>query len=114
RRQEVHAMIEEITKAKPVAYWIKNMNEAGIPCGPINSIDQAFEDPQVKHLGIAQDVQSKTLGTLTMPGQPVELSRTPSRLAAATPAIGEHTDEILAELGYGADDIAGFKESGAL
>ena len=75
---------------------------------------QAFADPQVKHLGIAQTVDSAALGPITLLGQPFTLSRTPSRLDTAAAEYGEHTDEVLAEFGYGADEIAAFRAAGAI
>jgi crotonobetainyl-CoA:carnitine CoA-transferase CaiB-like acyl-CoA transferase len=113
-RARVHAMIEEITAQEPGAALIEKFNAAGIPCGPIYGIDEAFTDPQVRQLGIAQQVLSAALGAITLIGQPVTLSRTPSKLAASAPEYGEHADAILAELGYTPADIAAFRDSGAI
>jgi crotonobetainyl-CoA:carnitine CoA-transferase CaiB-like acyl-CoA transferase len=113
-RERLNAVLEAITSQQPSAAWIATMNAAGIPCGPIYSIDQAFADPQVRHLGIAQQVASKTLGEITLLGQPVGLSRTPSRLVAPAPDYGEHTDAVLAELGYNAAEIEAFRRNGAI
>ena len=87
------------------------MNKTGVPCGPIYTLDETFNDPQVKHLGIAQTVESEQLGTIALIGQPIHLSRTPNRLVSATPECGAHTDEILAEMGYGADEISALRKS---
>jgi crotonobetainyl-CoA:carnitine CoA-transferase CaiB-like acyl-CoA transferase len=113
-RARVHAMIEEITQHEDTAALIEKFNEAGIPCGPIYDIGQAFRDPQVQQLGIAQQVLSAALGAISLIGQPVTLSRTPSKLAVSAPEYGEHADAILAELGYSTADIAAFRDKGAI
>ena len=91
---------------KSSAEWIEIFNKAGVPCGPIYSIDQMFADPQVEHIGIAQSVAKKDGSKLAVVGQPVALSRTPSKIAVPPPEIGQHTDEVLAEFGFGASEIA--------
>jgi len=93
---------------------VKAFNAAGVPCGPIYSIDQVFADPQVKHLGIAQSVVKPNGETLNVVGQPVELSRTPSTIAAPPPEIGEHTDDVLKEFGYGDTEIAALRNANAI
>ncbi len=110
-RAAVNARVGAIVKTKPSAYWVETMNEAGVPCGPIYTVDQTFADPQVQHLGLVQSVQSKKLGKLDLVGQPVILSRTPAALTLAPPERGEHTDEVLGEIGYSADEIAKFHAS---
>ena len=90
------------------------LNEEGVPCGPIYSIDQVFSDPQVQHLGIAQSVVRPNGETLNVVGQPVALSRTPSTIASAPPEIGEHTDEVLKEFGYGEREIAALRQANAI
>lgn len=109
-RDALTAAISEVTWTKPSAAWIAALDAAGVPCGPIYGIDQMFADPQVEHLGIAQPVQHPKLGTLSLVGQPVTLSRTPSRLETAAPDAGDHTDEILRELGHDAAGIALLRE----
>ncbi len=113
-RDAVNERIEAITVTKSSDQWVSILNEAGVPCGPIYAIDQVFADPQVKHLGIAQPVENKTLGPQRVVGQAVELSRTPSSIRMATPELGEHTDEILGSLGYAAEEISALRDSGAI
>jgi len=111
-RQALNAAITAITEQRDSAEWIDRFNQAGVPAGPIYSIDQVFGDPQVKHLGVAQPVEHPALGRIELVGQAVSLSRTPSRLATPSPDPGEHTDAILRELGYGDGDIAGLRRRG--
>jgi formyl-CoA transferase len=113
-RDALNALIGEITAATTSDALIERLNAAGIPCGPTYTIDQTFADPQVRHLGIAQAVQSSALGAIDLVGQPFTLSRTPSRLVTGAPEYGEHTDEILLEIGYSRQDVAQFRQSGAV
>jgi crotonobetainyl-CoA:carnitine CoA-transferase CaiB-like acyl-CoA transferase len=110
-RDALNAEIERRTVTRESAYWVEVLNKAGVPCGPIYSIDQVFADPQVEHLGIAQPVTLQDGRTVRMVGQPISLSRTPSRLAAPPPLIGEHTDEVLAEFGFTAEEIAALRRA---
>jgi crotonobetainyl-CoA:carnitine CoA-transferase CaiB-like acyl-CoA transferase len=105
-RVAVNAAIEERTVQKPSAEWIDIFNKAGVPCGPINSIDQVFADEQVKHLGVAQSARRPDGSEETFVGQPFELSRTPSHIAAVPPELGQHTDEVLKEFGFADKEIA--------
>jgi crotonobetainyl-CoA:carnitine CoA-transferase CaiB-like acyl-CoA transferase len=113
-RDQLNDLIGEITATMTSNELIERLNQGGIPCGPIYSIDQTFGDPQVRHLGIAQSVQSPALGAISLVGQPFTLSRSTSALASAAPEHGEHTDEILREFGYSQDDIAQFRQAGAV
>ena len=113
-RDELNAEIAEYTKTKTSAEWIDIFNEGGVPCGPIHTIDKMFEDPQVKHLGLAAPVTSPTLGEIHVVGQAVNMSRASRDIRTATPELGDHTDEILAGLGYDADAIKGLRDSSVI
>ena len=105
-RDALNAEIDGYLAGRTSADWVGRFNKAGVPCGPIYAIDQMFADPQVQHLGIAQSVTKKDKSKMRLVGQPFTLSRTPSRLAARPPELGEHTDAVLKEFGFSARDIA--------
>ena len=113
-RDKLNAEIDKATEIKSSAEWVEIFNKVGVPCGPIYSIDQVFDDPQVKHLGIAQESARSDGSRLGLLGQPFKLSRTPSKIAARPPDLGEHTDEILKEFGFTEKDIAELHEAKAV
>jgi len=113
-RQALNADIAEHTQREPATHWVAALNEIGIPCGPINSIDQTFADPQVKHLEMAVPVEHGTLGEINIVRNAVNMSRTPHRVDRPAPDRGEHTDEILTEAGLSSDDIAKLRAAGAI
>ncbi|MYZ49947.1 CaiB/BaiF CoA transferase family protein [Propylenella binzhouense] len=114
-RDRLNAEIDRQLSGRTSAEWIDLFTEAGVPCGPIYSIDQVFADPQVRHLGIAQSVASPALGReITLVGQPIGLSRTGTTIAVPPPEIGEQTDEILGEFGFGADEIRALHADGVV
>jgi formyl-CoA transferase len=113
-REALNTQVDAVTVTKSSLEWIAIMNEAGIPCGPIYTLAETFADPQVQHLGIAQTVQSQTLGPLTLIGQAIHMSRTPNRLVSATAECGAHTDEILDELGYAAGEVTQLRATGVV
>ena len=106
-RDRLHAELEQRLLANDAAHWIELFNRAGVPSGPIYSIDEAFADPQVSELGIVQKV-----GDVPYLGQPVTLSRTPSHVASHPPDLGQHTAEVLQELGLGAAEIEQLSKQG--
>jgi formyl-CoA transferase len=113
-RDALNAAIEAVTATKPGAEWVDIFNRAGVPCGPIYTIDQVFADPQVRHLGIAQSSARADGSRLGLVGQPFALSRTPGRIAARPPDLGEHTDAVLQEFGFSLDEIKALHDAGAV
>jgi len=113
-RGRMNEVIAECTKLETTATWIDRFNVAGVPCGPIYRIDEVFADPQVQALGVAQPLTSPELGDMNFVRQPVNLTRTPSSFAAAPPEAGEHTNEILENLGYTAADIDDLRARGVV
>ncbi len=113
-RDALNAEIAAHTKERPTAKWVARLNEAGVPAGEINTIDKVFADPQVRHLGMAQPVVSTERGPTELVGQPIGMSRTSSTIAAPPPTIGQHSGEILADLGYGEAEIAELRAGGAI
>ena len=109
-RKVVNELMSVKTRTNTSAHWIAALNQAGVPCGPINNIQQTFEEPQVKHLKIARPVRHRKLGQIKVVGQPINLSRFPQpEELGPTPDLGQHSEEILKSLGYDARAIAKLK-----
>ncbi len=114
-RSALIAHLNEIMRRHKSAYWVELLNKVGVPCGPINAIDETFADPQVQHLGIAKPVSHPKLGPQRVVGQPIHLSAYPQPDELnPTPDQGQHTDDVLRELGYDAPAIAGLRGRGAV
>jgi len=109
-RDALNAEINEIIKTKDSQTWVKLLNEAGVPCGPIYSIDEVFSDPQIKHLGAAASVYAPERDEeIELVAQAIKLSRTPSKLEVGSPKRGQNTEEVLKEFGYSDGQIKDFK-----
>jgi formyl-CoA transferase len=106
-RLAINAAIGEITRTQPAAYWIAVCDEAGIPCGPINTIDEVFADPQVQHLGMAT-----AMGDTDVVASPLNFSGLAREIRRPTPDAGDHTDEVLESIGYSAAEISTLRASG--
>jgi len=111
-RDSLNAEINRRLAAQDRSYWIEQFNAGGVACGLISNMREALEEPQIAHLGMVKDVVSARLGPQRLVGQPMQLERTPSTVARAAPLRGEHTEEVLAELGVSADDLRRMKAAG--
>lgn len=111
-RDSINAEINRRLAAQDCAYWVERFNEGGVACGLINDVKSVFEEPQVQHLGIVKDVVSIHHGPQKMVGQPVQLQRTPSTIVRSAPKRGEHSEEILKEIGLEASELASLKSKG--
>ena len=106
--------INAVLATRPSLDWVESLNAAGVPCGPIHAMDEVFADAQVRHLNASVAVEHPTLGTLNILNQAIKLSRTPGAVVTATPERGEHSDEILGEIGLSVAEVADLRESGAI
>lgn len=113
-RQVLNELIGAKTRKKSSADWMQVFAKAGIPCGPIYTVDEVFADPQVRHLELAQTVMHPEMGEIALVGQPIIMSRSASRIETPTPAKGQHTAEVLAELGFDRDAIEAFSADGVV
>lgn len=104
-RDQLNDEISKIMATKTTIEWVEIMTEAGVPCGPIYKIDEVFADPQVQHLQIAQPLKTVPFGDTHALGQPIHLDRTPSRLSGSPPLRGQHTLEILKEIGIEKEEL---------
>ncbi|HEY9571678.1 MAG TPA: CoA transferase [Pusillimonas sp.] len=111
-RDSLNAEINRRLASHDRSHWIAKFNEGGVACGVINDMREVFDDPQVQHLNIVKDVVSPRLGKQRIVGQPIQLTRTPSTIARSAPLRGEHTVEILKDLGYDDAVLAQMKSHG--
>ncbi len=113
-RPAFNAALGDVLKHKPTAYWVEKFDEAGIPAGPINTIDKVFADPQVQHLGMAAPINSPHFGDTRVVGSPLNFSGVKKKIRNSTPEAGAHTDEVLQWLGYSQKDIDRMRGIGAV
>ena len=109
-RDYLNQLIEEVTITKTSNEWVEMLEKVGVPCGPINTIDKVFDDPQVKHLGIAQEIETIPFGDTKLVGQPFNLSRSSSSMKRRPPEKGEHNEDVFGDLGFSAEELDDLKE----
>jgi crotonobetainyl-CoA:carnitine CoA-transferase CaiB-like acyl-CoA transferase len=113
-RAALLAQLEPALAARPAAAWVAALEAVGVPCGPINDLRQVFDDPQVRHRGLRQEVDHPVAGRVALVASPIRLSGTPLPPPTAPPTLGQQTDEVLAELGLGAAEVAALRGAGAV
>ena len=111
-RAALNAEINQRLATQDRSYWIERFNEGGVASGLISDMREVFAEPQIGHLGMVKEVVSDRLGPQRLVGQPMQLQRTPGTIARAAPRRGEHTEEVLLELGLSRDDLARMKAAG--
>ena len=113
-KKQLKEIIESKLVQKKSAEWVEIMNEKGVPCGIINTIDQVFKDPQVLHQKMLLEADHPKAGRIKMIGFPVKFDRTPGKISMPPPLLGQHTKEILKELNYSEEEIENLKKSGII
>jgi crotonobetainyl-CoA:carnitine CoA-transferase CaiB-like acyl-CoA transferase len=114
-RQRLSEIIDGKMQEKTVDEWVALFDKAGIPCGPINTFDRAFEDPQVLHLGLVKEVNHPHYGKAKVVGPPAVFSESDIKIQSPPPLLGEHSEEILSGLlGYSREKVDQLKKSGAI
>ena len=109
--KELQITLEKTFVKRTTLEWLKKLDEAGVPCGPINNLAEVYSDPQVKSRGMIVDLEHSKAGTIRNIGLPIKMSDTPGSIRKPAPVLGQHTAEVLAEFGYTQKEIALLKES---
>ncbi|HEV7665533.1 MAG TPA: CoA transferase [Chloroflexota bacterium] len=114
RYEELAALIEDVLRTRPSDYWYRLLEEAGVPCGILNRIDQVACDPQIAARDFIQELPHTTIGRVRVTGSPMRLSKTPVRLDHAGPVLGEQTDTVLASLGLDQAELDDLHRTGVV
>lgn len=113
-REELSSILSKIFLTKEGEYWLKTLQDAGLPCAPVNTVDRIISDPQVLHRQMLVEVDHPTAGTIKVPGIPIKLSEAPGEVKSPPPLLGQHTEEVLRELGYSEEAIQTLRDEGAI
>jgi crotonobetainyl-CoA:carnitine CoA-transferase CaiB-like acyl-CoA transferase len=114
RRDELNGIIAAVLAEVPTAEWVERLNAVGVPCGPVNTVAEAFADPQVQHLGVAAPVNHPSAGDIEIVRNATNIEGVPGDIRRPSPEIGEHSDEILTQFGLSPEEIAALRAAGAV
>jgi crotonobetainyl-CoA:carnitine CoA-transferase CaiB-like acyl-CoA transferase len=110
---ELHAILAGIFRQAPRSFWLDRLREHDVPSAPLYTLDEVFADPHIRHLGMVEEVEHIELGTVRLTRSGVRLSETPPAVRTAPPVLGQHSAEILSELGYSAEEVDALCRHGA-
>src|SRR5256714_4156461 len=113
-RRELIPLIEDVTGKQPAKHWVDALTAAGVPCGALQTYDQVFHDPHLEARGFFPDAPHSKLGPTKQVGSPMRLSATPPRIVRAGPLLGEHSAQVLGELGYSQEEIRRLATDGVI
>ena len=113
-RARINAIVGGALAAHPTGHWVETLNKAGVPCGPVLGVAEVFQDPQILAQEMVMDVPHPGLGLVRMLGFPMKLSATPCQVRRTAPALGEHGEEVLVELGYPEAERAALRGAGVV
>jgi crotonobetainyl-CoA:carnitine CoA-transferase CaiB-like acyl-CoA transferase len=113
-RAQINAIVGGVLARETTAHWVQVLNAAGVPCGPVYRVDEALDDPQIRQQEMVLDMPHPGRGLVRMLGSPMKLSETPCRARLPAPVLGEHSDAVLAELGYAAAEQQALRAAGVV
>ena len=113
-REKLVPLLQEIFLQKPVDSWVGQLDGGGVPCGPVNELSDVFADPQVLSRDMLQEIPHPSLGSIKQAGIPIKFSGTPGSIQRHPPLLGEHTGEILGEMGYSEEDVRRLRDEEAI
>ncbi len=111
---ELVSLLTDLLVTKTTDEWLASLRENGVPAGPVNTLAQAVADPHVQHRQMIVEVDHPKVGKFPLVGFPVKFSRTPGKIRRPPPVLGEHTDDILAAMGYSTEDTAALRQDGVV